>query len=189
MPTLPELQAGFAPPILREDARQVAGLIVGRRPDARRAGPGLLEPRLLEPDGGARGDVSRGLPARGPAVLRLRGGPLHSKPPAGGPLPVRVRRDLPGLPRDLPAVRREPVPGRRRPARVGHERRAPRGGGRPDRSRPRCGRCRRTTWDVSSSGSSRPRPGSDHPGRSIASGGRTRPRPTPTPPWTSPRAG
>src|SRR5262249_47274521 len=43
-----------------------------RRPETRVARPGLPKPRPVEPDRGAGVDVSRGLPARGPPLLRLR---------------------------------------------------------------------------------------------------------------------
>ena len=82
MRPLPELQADFASAILREDAGPSRASIVADGLAARGSGPGLPEPRLLEPDRGARDDVSGGVPARGPAVLRLRGGPLHPAPSA-----------------------------------------------------------------------------------------------------------
>ena len=58
MPTLPELQADFARAVLRRGRARGREPDRGRRPHPGRAGPGLLEPRLLEPDGRARGDVS-----------------------------------------------------------------------------------------------------------------------------------
>ncbi len=135
MPTLPELQADFARALLREDARSVAAAIVG---------DGLpAAARVQIYWNHVFSSLTEALEATFPVVCRLvdrrffgfaADRYIHGAP-ADRPVPLRIRRDVPGLPGWLPAVRGLPVPRRRGAARVGDERRAPRRGGGAYRTR------------------------------------------------------
>ena len=128
---------GSPPPSSGRTRPSVAEAVVadGLAPSARVTG--VLEPRLHEPDRGAR---RRPFPS---CAVWWTAGSLASRPTTtsgaspGGPVSLRVRRDVPRVPGGLPAVRGTSLPGGRRAARVGDERRAPRGGcpaHRPGRS-------------------------------------------------------
>ena len=179
MPTLPELQTRLAAAILREDAARspARSSPTGCSPAARvqiywnHVFTSLTE--ALE------ADLSRRVPARGPPVLRLRGGPLHPAPSPGGPVSLRVRRDVPRLPRWLSAVRRAPVPGD--VARLEWAMNAALHAEEVAAIEPAAlaSVAPSTTSDSSSSGSTRRRPGSSPDGPSTGSGGTNQPEASP----------
>src|SRR6059036_2645209 len=90
-----------------------------RRPRRLRAAGGVSSPRLHEPRRRPGSDISGRVPARRSALLRLGRVSLRPRASARWPVPVRVWRRRPGVPRGVPGVRAPAVARRRRAAGVG----------------------------------------------------------------------